>query len=106
MWDFEHNTLPASLSSHFTRRNEVHRRNLRDSQKNKLYTASRCKNNYGFKSFLRQGSLLWNSAKDLHFYDLSTSKNSLIFYYFILFINYKYFIFTFDVMFLAQGYNY
>ena len=41
MWDFDHHSLPVSLASMFTRRDEIHNRNLRDKNKNKVYTAYR-----------------------------------------------------------------
>ena len=78
MWDYEHNTLPNSLAACFIRRNEIHCRNLRDTNKNKLYTASRCKNMYGFNSFSRQGSILWNRIKDLPFYNNYITKNTFL----------------------------
>ena len=37
MWDFDHHSLPDSLPSMFTRRDEIHNRNLRD--KNKIKSA-------------------------------------------------------------------
>ena len=51
MWDLDHHLLPDSLASMFTRRNEIHNRNLRDMHKNKLYTAHRFNNRYGYDSF-------------------------------------------------------
>ena len=65
MWDFDHHSLPDSLASLFTRREEVHNRNLRDKNKNKLYTAKRFNNIYGYDSFSHHGSLLLNQLKDL-----------------------------------------
>ena len=46
MWDFDHHSLPDSLASLFKRRDEIHNRNLRDQNKNKLYTAQRFNNRY------------------------------------------------------------
>ena len=46
MWDFDHHSLPDSLASMFTRRDEIHNRNLRDQNKNKLYTAQHFNNRY------------------------------------------------------------
>ena len=65
MWDFYHHSPPASLASMFTRRDEVNNRNLRDKNKNKLYTAHRFNNKYGYDSFSQRGSLLLNKLKDL-----------------------------------------
>ena len=33
MWDLDHHSLPDSLASMFTRRDEIHNRNLRDKTK-------------------------------------------------------------------------
>ena len=93
MWDFDHNNLPISLASLFTLREEVHDRNLRD--KNKIYTAYRVNNRYGYDSFTRHGAILLNKAKDLPFYDKGSSKTTFLskykcniletYYYFLLF---------------------
>ena len=74
MLDFEHKTLPISLASLFTLREEVHDRNLRDKNKNKIYTAYRVNNRYGYDSFTRHVAILLNKAKDLPFYDKGSSK--------------------------------
>ncbi len=36
MWDFDHSHLPHSLNLLFTRRDEIHNRNLRDTNKNNV----------------------------------------------------------------------
>ena len=36
IWDFDHHSLPDSLASMFTRRNEIHDHKIRDKNKNKL----------------------------------------------------------------------
>ena len=69
MYDFDHNNLPKSLSTLFVRRNDVHDRNLRDNNKNKLYTANRFNNRHGYNSFTHYGAKLLNMAKDLPFYN-------------------------------------
>ena len=78
MWDFDHHSLPDSLASMFTRRDEIHNRNLRDKNKNKVYTAHRFNNRYGYDSFSHYGSLLLNKLKDLPFYEYSFSKSAFI----------------------------
>ena len=78
MWDFDHQSLPDSLTSMFTRRDEIHSRNLRDRNKNKLYTAQRFNNRYGYDSFSHCGSLLLNKLKDLPFYVNSYSKSAIM----------------------------
>ena len=49
--DFDHHSLPDSLALIFTRRDEIHNRNLRDKKKNKVYTAHIFNNRYGYDSF-------------------------------------------------------
>ena len=78
MWDFDHNTLPNSIASLFTLREEIHNRDLRDKNKNKIYTAHRFKNRYGFDSFTRHGAILFNKVKDFPFYDKDTSKPTFL----------------------------
>ena len=46
--DFDHHSLPDSLASIFTRREEIHTLNLRDTNNNKLYTAHHFNNRYGY----------------------------------------------------------
>ena len=65
MWDFDHHSLPDSLASMFTRRDENHDRNHRDKNKNKPYTSHRFNNIYGYNSFSHCGSLLLNKLKEL-----------------------------------------
>ena len=74
MWDLDHNNIPKSLDNLFIRRKEIHNRTLRDNNKNKIYTALRYHNRYGYDSFQRYGGLLLNEIKDLPFYDKSSSK--------------------------------
>ena len=78
MWDFDHHSLPDSLASMFTRREEIHNRNVRDQSKNKLYTAQRFNNRHGYDSFSHHGSLLLNKLKDLPFYGNSYSKSAFM----------------------------
>ena len=78
MYDFDHNNLPKSLSTLFVRRHDVHNRNLRDNDKNKLYTAHRFNNNHGYNSFSQYGAKLLNMAKDLPFYNDPTNKATFL----------------------------
>ena len=78
MCDFDHHSLPDSLASMFTRRKEIHNLNLRDQNKNKLYTEQRFNNRYGYDSFSHRGSLLINKLKDLPFYGNSYSKSAFM----------------------------
>ena len=74
MFDYDHNNLPKTLSTLFIRRNDVHGRNLRDKNKNKLYTAQRFNNKHGHNSFSNHGAKLLNMAKELPFYNDTTHK--------------------------------
>jgi hypothetical protein len=67
MFDYDHNNLPKYLSRLFVRRIDVHDRNLRDTNKNKLYTAHRFNNRHGYNPFYHYGATLLNMAKDLPF---------------------------------------
>ena len=78
MWDFDHHSLPVSIASMFTHRDEIHNRNLRDKSKYKLYTAHHFNNKYGYDSFSHRGSLLLNQLKDLPFYGNSYSKSAFM----------------------------
>ena len=64
-FDFDQNKLPKSLLTLLLRRNEVHDRNLRDDNKNKLYIAHRFNNRHGYNSFSHYGTILINTAKVL-----------------------------------------
>ncbi len=81
MWDFDHNTFPAALNVLFTRRDEVHNRNLRDSNKNKMYIAHRFNNRYGYESFSHYGAFLLNKLKDFPFYESCHTKKAFQFKY-------------------------
>ncbi len=78
MWDFDHDKLPRSLAMLFTRREEIHDRNLRDKNKNKIYTAHLFKNKHGYDSFAHHGAKLLNKVKDIPFYDYSLSKSTCL----------------------------
>ncbi len=87
MWDYDHNTLPNSLASLFIPREKIHNRDVRDRNKNKLYTAHHYHNRYGFDSFTHHGAMLLNKAKDLPFYDNSTSKTAFLSKYKLVFLD-------------------
>ncbi len=78
MWDFDHGLLLSPLFILFTRRSELHNRNLRDGDKNLIYTANRYNNRYGYNSFSHNGAQLLNKVKKLSFYDSSVSKASFL----------------------------
>ena len=51
MWDFDHNTLPPSLSTHFSRKNTLHTHQTRMATSGKLEINSTYTNKYGTKAF-------------------------------------------------------
>ena len=89
MWDFDHDNLPNSLASIFLRKNDVHKKRLRNTSKNEIYTAHLFKNKHGYESFTNHGGKLLNEAKQFPYYDscksktmfLSTYKKSIFQYY-------------------------
>ncbi len=78
MWDYDHETLPTSLSGLFIKRSALHRFNLRNARDGRLYTGTRFNNNYGKSSFASIGSVFLNQLKDLDFYALSISKDTFM----------------------------
>ena len=74
MWDLDHNTLPGSLSSYFSKRKIVHDHLTRHAYNDK-YSIKKCNTNrYGINSFQVQGSLTLNKLKDIDIYLKSHSK--------------------------------
>ena len=78
MWDYDHNTLPLSLSARFKRANLVH--NYRvcvvskgSSQHCKVHTYQ-----HGIKSFNYQGIQVLNDLKKLCIYQDATSKCNFV----------------------------
>ena len=80
MWDFDHGILPSTLNTLFVRRADIHGLNLRNAANQRLYTATK-KNNYGFYSFSKMGSVLLNELKDLNIYNDANSKNIFLMKY-------------------------
>ena len=81
MWDYDHGTLPVSLTPLFVRRNEIHSMNLRNAANNQLYTATKRNSKFGSNSFSQIGSLLLNELKNMSIYNESNSKSTFIMKY-------------------------
>ena len=78
MWDFDHGTLPPSLSRYFKRCNSMHNLNTRQAQHGKLYVKKCNTLTYGLNSFYVQGSKILNKLMDTDLYTKSRSKESFV----------------------------
>jgi hypothetical protein len=77
LWDLDHETLPPSLSSYFTKVNETHTHATRLATSNK-YRIIKTNTLYGKKSFQVQGSIALNALKDTDIYQSSQNKNNFL----------------------------
>ena len=78
MWDLDHNTLPTSLSTYFTRVSETHSHNTRSTTSNKLKIKHYSTEKYGKQSFQVQGAIILNELKEQELYTTAiTKKGSL-----------------------------
>ena len=78
MWDLDHNELPVSLSSYFSRRNETHTHLTRLATSNKLTINQFNTNKYGRQSFQIQGALLLNELKEQELYTNAKTKQGFL----------------------------
>ena len=78
MWDFDHDILPVSLSSYFSRRNETHTYLTRLATSNKLTINQFNTNKYGRQSFQIQGALLLNELKEQELYTNAKTKQGFL----------------------------
>ena len=74
MWDLDHNTLPSSLSSYFTKRRNDHTHLTRMATSDKLSIHQFNTNRYGQKSFQIQGALVLNKLKEQELYNTARTK--------------------------------
>ena len=63
LWDLDHETLPMSLSTYFSKVNVTHSHETRQATAN-LYRVSRANTHYGRNSFQIQGSTFLNKLKN------------------------------------------
>ena len=66
MWDYDHDTLPRCLKTHFKRANLVHNYNTRSAAKGNLYYSKVNTTKHGMKSFKYQGIKILNNLKSMH----------------------------------------
>ena len=74
MWDYDHNTIPESLRTHFKRANIVHNYSTRNASKGGLYYGKVNTTKYGIQSFKYQGIKVLNGLKNMPIYQNSPSK--------------------------------
>ena len=74
MWDYDHDTLPESLKTHFKRANLVHNYSTRNASKGGLFSGKVNTTKYGIQSFKYQGVKILNGLKNMPFYQSSPSK--------------------------------
>jgi hypothetical protein len=78
MWDLDHDILPSSLASYFTKIRENHPYPTRLAASDKLAIKKCNTKSYGFNSFQIQGALLLNDLKDKELYTSARSKKSFL----------------------------
>ena len=75
MWDHDHNVLPCSISSYFTKRRNVHSHSTRLAAADKLIIPKTNTVRYGSKSFKIEGAKMLNSLKEQNIYNNASSKS-------------------------------
>ena len=78
MWDYDNNTLPPSLRTHFKRANLVHSYSTRAASKGSLHHCKVRTDKYGIKSFKYQGVKLLNELKNMSIYKDASSKGTFL----------------------------
>ena len=78
MWDYDHDTLPESLKTHFKRANLVHNYCTRSASKGSLFHGKVNTIKYGIQSFKYQGIKVLNGLKNMPFYQNSPNKTIFI----------------------------
>ena len=78
MWDLDHDTLPASLSTYFTERRNDHT-HLTRMATYKLTIKKYNTDKYGYNSFQIQGALTLNELKENELYNNVTSNKCFLF---------------------------
>ena len=68
MWDYDHNTLPSSLTECFMRSNRIHNYKTRGALRGNLYHIKANTLKYGIKAFKYQGIQVLNNLKKLDLY--------------------------------------
>ena len=74
MWDYDHNTLPKSLNSLFTKTKSTHSHRTRFANADKLTIDKVNSHRYGDMSFKVIGATKLNELKDFDFYNDARTK--------------------------------
>jgi len=74
MWDFDHNTLPPSLATQFSRKNTLHSHQTRMATSGKLEIKSTYTKKYGTKAFKVYGAKMLNQLMNTEMYSGSRTK--------------------------------
>ena len=78
MWDYDHDTLPRCIKTHFKRANLVDNYNARSAAKGNLYYSKVNTTKHGTKSFKYQGIKILNNLKSMHIYQSATTKRNFL----------------------------
>ena len=78
MWDYDHNTLPPSLRTHFKRANLIHNYSTRAASKGSLHHCKVHTYKHGIKSFKYQGIKILNDLKNMCIYQDASSKGNFL----------------------------
>ena len=78
MWDYDHNTLPKSLNSLFTKTKSTHSHRTRFANADKLTIDKVNSHRYGDMSFKVIGATKLNELKDFDFYNDARSKKCFL----------------------------
>ena len=74
MWDYDHNTLPSSLTKYFVRSSGIHNSNTRGALRGDLYHTQVNTLKYGINAFNYQGIHVLNDLKKLDIYRNAKNK--------------------------------
>ena len=78
MWDLDHDILPRSISSYFTKLRNVHDHSTRLADIDKLCINKTNTKRYGLRSFKIEGAKMLNSLKDQAMYRNARSKSDFL----------------------------
>ena len=78
MWDLDHDTLPRSLTTYFSKVRDEHPYQTRLAASNKLAIKKHNTKTYGLNSFQTQGALIFNELMDKELYTNARSKKTFL----------------------------
>ena len=76
MWDYDHDTLPNSISTLFNKTRNTHSHGTRSANADKLNIERTNTNKYGLQSFKVIGATTLNELKDCDYYRNARSKRT------------------------------